>query len=192
MIRQGNDRRSSKLAAIALIAVAFTLGAVEPTRAASMSDALTAYARGDYAAAAKRLTRLAAAGDARAQGLLGFMYEYGHGVPQDYVIAVMWYMRGAEQGDPARAIFARPDVRQRQGLAAGCGDRSQMAHTGCRACRPPRTRRLYQIARRGCHQDEPRANRIGPGPGERMGTGARTFVRGCLLTDLAVSGCGPR
>jgi uncharacterized protein len=101
MIRQGNDRLCSRLAAIVLVAAAFTLGVVEPARAGSMSDALAAYARGDYVAAAKRLTRLAAAGEPRAQGLLGFMYEYGHGVPQDYVLAVMWYERGAEQGDPA-------------------------------------------------------------------------------------------
>jgi uncharacterized protein len=101
MIRRGNGRRCSTLAAIALVAAAVVLGVIEPARAGSMSDALAAYARGDYVAAAKQLTRLAAAGNARAQGLLGFMYEYGHGVPQDYVLAVMWYERGAEQGDPA-------------------------------------------------------------------------------------------
>ena len=101
MIRHGNDRRVSKLAAIALVAAAFTLGVVEPARARVLSDALAAYARGDYIAAAKRLTWLAAAGNARAQSLLGFLYEYGYGVPQDYVIAVMWYERGAAQGDPA-------------------------------------------------------------------------------------------
>jgi uncharacterized protein len=101
MIRRGNGRRCSTLAAIALVAAAVMLGIIEPARAGSMSDALAAYARGDYVAAAKQLTRFAAAGNARAQGLLGFMYEYGHGVPQDYVLAVMWYERGAEQGDPA-------------------------------------------------------------------------------------------
>jgi uncharacterized protein len=42
----------------------------------------------------------AAAGNARAQGLLGFMHEHGHGVPQDFAIAAEWYTRSAEQGDP--------------------------------------------------------------------------------------------
>jgi len=39
-------------------------------------------------------------GDFRAQTRLGFMYETGHGVPQDYHLAAMWYHRAAEQGDP--------------------------------------------------------------------------------------------
>ena len=94
-------RRLSNLAALAFVAAAVVLAVVAPARAGALSDAVAAYARGDYVTAAKRLTLLAVAGNARAQGLLGFMYEYGYGVPQDYAIAFMWYVRGAEQGDPA-------------------------------------------------------------------------------------------
>ena len=37
-------------------------------------------------------------GDAPAQGLLGVQYGSGEGVPQDYVIAHMWFNLAAAQG----------------------------------------------------------------------------------------------
>ena len=40
----------------------------------------------------------AEAGDAEAQFSLGGMYEYGVGVPQDYVEAVRWHRLAADQG----------------------------------------------------------------------------------------------
>jgi uncharacterized protein len=42
----------------------------------------------------------AARGDANAQAQLGFMYEYGRGIPQDYQLAVRWYLCAAVQGQP--------------------------------------------------------------------------------------------
>jgi len=39
-------------------------------------------------------------GNARALGRLGFRYEHGFGVPQNYDAAVDLYCRGAERGDP--------------------------------------------------------------------------------------------
>jgi len=62
---------------------------------ASGSAGLT---RGSDTAAANRALRLAERGDARAQAFLGFMYEHGRGVPQDYVAAAYWYTSAAEQG----------------------------------------------------------------------------------------------
>jgi TPR repeat protein len=97
MIRPDSSERFLMFPMIVLITFVLTGAA----RAASLPDASAAYARGDDTVAAKRLVRLAARGNARAQGLLGFMYEYGRGVPQDYVLAAEWYIRGAEQGDPA-------------------------------------------------------------------------------------------
>jgi hypothetical protein len=47
-----------------------------------------------------RLIVLAEQGSARAQTRLGFMFETGDGVPQNYAEAVYWYGRAAEQGDP--------------------------------------------------------------------------------------------
>ena len=39
-------------------------------------------------------------GDPGAQTQVGFMYETGRGLPQDYMAAVYWYRRAAEQGYP--------------------------------------------------------------------------------------------
>lgn len=44
--------------------------------------------------------RPAARMSARSATQLGFRYETGRGVPQDYVLAAMWYRRAAELGDP--------------------------------------------------------------------------------------------
>lgn len=44
--------------------------------------------------------RAAERGNARAQAILGFMYEYGRGLPQDFILAAKWYSRAAEQGEP--------------------------------------------------------------------------------------------
>ena len=38
--------------------------------------------------------------------MLGFLYAVGQGVPKDYVEAVKWYHKAAEQGD----IFAQGDL----------------------------------------------------------------------------------
>src|ERR1700723_2570184 len=53
----------------------------------------------------RQLARWAAAyriraeqGDAKSQWALGAMYNYGRGVPKDYVEAVRWYRKSAEQG----------------------------------------------------------------------------------------------
>src|SRR5436190_8733450 len=54
---------------------------------------------GDHFGVAK-LVRAAEGGNARAQTRLGFMHETGRGVPQDYVVAAMWYRDAAEQGEP--------------------------------------------------------------------------------------------
>ena len=44
-------------------------------------------------------------GDAKAQFLLGTMYDDGKGVPQDYKQAVVWYRKAAEQGSPSGQIL---------------------------------------------------------------------------------------
>jgi TPR repeat protein len=50
---------------------------------ADCNDGLVVYNRGDYVTAVREWWPLAKQGDARAQSALGFMYEYGQGVPQD-------------------------------------------------------------------------------------------------------------
>lgn len=68
--------------------------------AAPRSSGSTGLTRGNATAAANKALPLAERGDARAQAFLGFMYEHGRGVPQDYVAAVYWYTCAAEQGHP--------------------------------------------------------------------------------------------
>jgi uncharacterized protein len=51
------------------------------------------------ARAIRGLALAAARGDARAQAQLGFMYENGFGVPQNYVVAADLYQSAAANGD---------------------------------------------------------------------------------------------
>lgn len=67
--------------------------------AGSFEDALKEYERGEYIAAYQLLKPLAEQGDSNAQAMLGFMYERGRGVPQDYAEMEKWYRRAAKQGN---------------------------------------------------------------------------------------------
>lgn len=63
-----------------------------------LSDGFTANNRGDYATALRCWRPFAERGDAVAQNSLGFMYDKGRGVLQDYDQAVYWFRMAAEQG----------------------------------------------------------------------------------------------
>jgi TPR repeat protein len=78
----------------------FGAAALGPAHADGLRRATDAYNRGDYVRAVNALSPLALRGNPRAQGLLGFMYENGFGVPQAYDAAADLYLRAAEQGDP--------------------------------------------------------------------------------------------
>ena len=82
-----------------LIAI-LLVGATAMTSA--LADGLTrgtgAYHRGG-AGAVRELALAAARGNARARAQLGFMYENGFGVPQNYVVAADLYQSAAAQGD---------------------------------------------------------------------------------------------
>jgi len=82
---------------IAFAALAL-LGAPWPAEAGPLRRAHHAASGDDYAEARSVYAR-AEAGDAQAQARLGFMYEHGLGIPQDYTFAVQWYLRGAENGN---------------------------------------------------------------------------------------------
>ena len=82
----------------ALIAL-FLMFTAAPVSADVFDDAMSAYNRGDYAAAASGFRTLAEQGDATAQSNLGDLYFKGQGVPQNYAEAVKWYRRAAEQGN---------------------------------------------------------------------------------------------
>ena len=87
----------------ALILTAFLLFFLMacPMHAGPIEDATKAYGRGDYKTAYQLINPLAEKGDAVAQFILGFMYDEGQGVPQDYAEAAKWYRRAAIQGNKA-------------------------------------------------------------------------------------------
>ena len=66
---------------------------------ADYQKGVDAYNEGDYATALREWEPLAEQGDALVQFNLGFMYDNGYGVPQNYKTALKWYRRSAEQGE---------------------------------------------------------------------------------------------
>ena len=81
---------------VALAALCFASGA----KADGLSAGKRAFARHDYVRAASLLVAKAERGSPVAQTYLGYMYQYGLGVPQDYVLATSWLHQAAEQGEP--------------------------------------------------------------------------------------------
>src|SRR5262249_47331243 len=79
-------------------ACAFVLVSVVPARA-DWEAARLAYDREDYVTAFQEVKRLAEHGHAKAQALLGLMYQLGRGLPRDLDQAMKWYQAAAEQGD---------------------------------------------------------------------------------------------
>lgn len=57
-----------------------------------------AYERGDYSGAFRLWRPLAEAGNAEAQYNIGYMYDYGEGLPVDDQQAIYWFTAAAEQG----------------------------------------------------------------------------------------------
>jgi uncharacterized protein len=83
-----------------LFTAALCICAIPAVHADALGRATAAYNRGDYVRAARDLSLLAEQGNAKAFGLLGFMYEHGFGVPQAYDAAADLYAQGAVQGNP--------------------------------------------------------------------------------------------
>jgi len=61
-------------------------------------EGMDAAKRGDHETALTEWLPLAAQGDIDAQFALGFLYNTGQGVPQDYAQAHEWYLKAAAQG----------------------------------------------------------------------------------------------
>ena len=86
--------------ALAIFVALIGTAAAPSAYADSLARGTAAYDRGDYVLAARELTPLALRGNARALGLLGFLYENGFGEPQAYDAAADFYAQGAVQGNP--------------------------------------------------------------------------------------------
>jgi len=63
-------------------------------------DGVAAFERRDYATAFTKFRSAAQQGNARAQTIVGMMYNEGQGIAQDYTEAVGWYRLAAHQGQP--------------------------------------------------------------------------------------------
>jgi TPR repeat protein len=82
---------------ILLLALGLLAAAAADAGAADKGTALDAYARGDYATAARRWRPMAEAGNAEAQFLLATLYARGQGVARDPATAYKWYWAAAAQ-----------------------------------------------------------------------------------------------
>jgi uncharacterized protein len=85
--------------AILLVVLLVGGGTTSPAADARLTRGTGAYSRGDYTPAGRALDPTACHGNARAQAQLGFMYEIGSGVPQNYAAAAELYRCAAAQGD---------------------------------------------------------------------------------------------
>jgi uncharacterized protein len=85
-----------------LISVALTLwlSAASCASSAGLYEGQATYSRRDFGDAARIGNLSARHMSARGNASLGFKYEHGLGVPQNYNVAVELYVRAAEQGDP--------------------------------------------------------------------------------------------
>ena len=88
-------------AALILIASLLSFLMACPILAGPIEDSVKAYRRGDYKTAYQLAKPQAEKGDADAQFILGYLYDEGKGVPQDYTEAAKWYGRAAKQGNKA-------------------------------------------------------------------------------------------
>ncbi len=86
--------RSVSLIVLTVVVAALSASAT----AGPLEDGEAAWSRGDYVTALQLLQPLADQGAARAQAILGIMYDNGQGVPRDDLAAVAWFRKAADQG----------------------------------------------------------------------------------------------
>jgi TPR repeat protein len=128
--RTGFRREATWTIAIAMLVIGFALGFFrQPIQQAVVGTAQTlgiargtadaayhAYQEGRYPAALRLARPLAAAGDARAQSLLGILYYHGKGVQQDFAMAATWLRRAADQDDAIAQSHLGVMLFQGQGM----------------------------------------------------------------------------
>lgn len=83
----------------AMVLALMLMGLAAPAAGAGALEAgNAAMHKHDYAAAVEIFGPLAETGNAVAQFNLGVLFDEGHGVPQNYLLALKWYTRAASQG----------------------------------------------------------------------------------------------
>jgi TPR repeat protein len=90
-------RRAALFGWIGVLVVLLSMATVN---AAELRESVTISKRLLSSQSVRSIIVRAEHGDASAQATLAFMYEFGRGVPQNYVTAAYWNTRAAEQGQP--------------------------------------------------------------------------------------------
>ena len=88
----------TKLTFLLALTFLFLFSSSSVVFADDFQDGFDAYKRKDYKEAYKLWLPLAEQGYASVQFNLGVMYSKGQGVPQDYVLAHMWFNLSSSQG----------------------------------------------------------------------------------------------
>ncbi|MCM2314768.1 MAG: sel1 repeat family protein [Thermoanaerobaculia bacterium] len=104
--------RSSRISLLAFLAILAGISATAET----VSDAIAAYGKQDYATALRLVRPLADKGSADAQFLLGMMYRGGEGVPPDETAGASWMLRAAEQGHRRAQFFVGSSYNMGKGV----------------------------------------------------------------------------
>ena len=108
-------RRFGPVCAAALVCLAPGAAmAAGPT----FADGLAALGRADYPAALRIIGPQAAAGEDKAQFVLGQMYRQGRGLRQDNAQALAWLRKAADQGNPGAAFTLGSMVLEGRGVHA--------------------------------------------------------------------------
>jgi TPR repeat protein len=86
---------------LVMVALLLAITAAIPALAGDAEDCFdgASLLKTEPAKAAAACRRLADQGDAQAQSVLGVLYAYGEGVPQDYAEAAKWYRKAADRGN---------------------------------------------------------------------------------------------
>ncbi len=90
---------------VLLVTAVFAGPAYANDKDLAFRSGLSAFNEGHYARALTTWEPLAAAGDARAQESVGYMYYSGRGVPRDSRRAAAFFYRAAAQGEPTAQLF---------------------------------------------------------------------------------------
>ena len=98
------------------LTLAVLLGSLVTGCGADFDKGFAAYKSGDFATALGELRPLSEQGHADAQFVVGAMYRYGAGVPQDNKTALKWLTLAAEQGNAFAQTYLGTMWRYGQGV----------------------------------------------------------------------------
>ena len=98
-------RTATMLLAVVVLLSGCATAPMQPNEAGDLQAGAIAFMRGDYATALKTFRPLAEQGNAKAQTIMGVLYDRGLEVPQDDTEAVRWYRLAAEQRNAEAQVF---------------------------------------------------------------------------------------